>query len=82
MSNVPYKWLFDRYLYKRIVQESYKELSNLPSETAAGSPIYASKHEVFIRKAIAKIQPYIIQRDPYRSHPRTNYINWARILAS
>ena len=27
-----------------------------------------------------KIKPYIIKRDPYRSHPRTNYINWTESL--
>ena len=80
MSNVPYKWLLDRYLYKKIAQECYQELSNLPSETAAGAPFYASHREVLMRKAIAKIKPYIIKRDPYRSHPRTNYINWTESL--
>ena len=80
MSNVPYKWLLDRYLYKRIIQESYRELSKFPSETGFGSPFYASKNEVFIRRAIAKVKPYFVRRDPYRSHPRTNYINWTESL--
>jgi hypothetical protein len=80
MSNVPYKWLCDRYLYRSIVRESYKELSNLPSETGAGSSINASKLEILIGKAIAKIQPYIIRRDAFRSHPRTNYVNWTESL--
>ena len=80
MSNVPYKWLLGRHLYKKVIQESYKELSSLPSETGAGSSFHASKEEVLFRRAIAKIKPYFIRRDPYRSHPRTNYINWTESL--
>ena len=80
MSNVPYKWLPGQYLYQRIIQESYEKLSKLPAQAGAGAPFYASKQEIFIRKAFAKVKPYVIRRDPYFSHPRTNYINWKESL--
>jgi len=40
----------------------------------------ASQFEIYIGKVIAKLQPYIMRRDPYFSHPRTNYINWTESL--
>jgi len=78
--NVPYKWLLDFYLYKRIITECYKELSRLPTRGNAGMPIPASKAMVNFGKVIARIKPYIIRRDLFRSHPRTNYINWTESL--
>jgi len=80
MSNVPYKWLYDKYLYKRIIMECYKELSKLPAKATAGMPLNSSKQKVFFGKAIARIKPYIVRRDPYRSHPRISYINWRESL--
>ena len=80
MNNAPYEWRLQRALYKQIIYESFKELSRLPTETAAGSPFYASKPEVLLRRVIARIQPYIFRYDPYRSHPRTNYLNWTEAL--
>jgi hypothetical protein len=80
MSNVPHKWLMDKYLYKKIISGSYKELSKFPSTATFGMPLSASKGEMEIGKGIAKIKPYIIRRDPYFSHPRTNYINWTEAL--
>ena len=80
MNNVPYKWRLNRVLYKQIIHENFSRLSKFPSETAAGSPFYASRPEVLLRRVIARIQPYILRNDPYRSHPRTNYLNWTEAL--
>lgn len=78
--NVPYKWLREMRLYKRIVIESYKELSALPSRATGGMPLTASKIEIRLGKAIAKIKPHIVPQDPFHSHPRTNYINFTEAL--
>lgn len=80
ISNVPYKWLLGFYLYKKIIQASYPQLSKFPSTATAGMPLFASKRKVVIGKAIAKIKPYFTRSDPYRSHPRTNYVNWQESL--
>ena len=80
MINVPYKWLLNFHLYKKIIAESFKELSKLPSTGNAGMPLLASKNMVLLGKLIARLKPYIFPRDPYRSHPRTNYINWVEAL--
>jgi asparagine synthetase B (glutamine-hydrolysing) len=79
-ANVPYKWRLEQYLYKRIIQEGHKELSKIPYANTAGMSLMASNNEVYLGKAIARIKPYIIRRDPYGSHPRTNYINWTESL--
>jgi hypothetical protein len=79
-SNMPYQWLLGLHLYKRVIQESYPELSKLPSTATAGMSLFASKKLVYVGKAIAKVKPYILRRDVYRSHPRTNYINWREAL--
>jgi hypothetical protein len=42
--------------------------------------IRASSQEIFIGRIISKIKPYIVRRDKYLSHPRTNYINWTESL--
>jgi hypothetical protein len=80
ISNVPYKWLFRRYIYKKIILESCKELSRLPSNAAAGMPLSASKYEIFLGRIIARVKPYIASKDPYHSPPRTNYVNWTECL--
>jgi asparagine synthetase B (glutamine-hydrolysing) len=80
MINVPYKWLLDFYLYKRIITESYKELSRLPARGNAGMPIPAPKAVIVLGKVIQRIKPYIIRRDQFYSDPRTNYINWTASL--
>jgi hypothetical protein len=80
MSCVPYQWLLDLDLYRKIIMECYNKLSILPIPDAAGGPFYASKQEVFVRRIFSKIKPYLVQKDPYRSHPRTNYINWTESL--
>jgi asparagine synthetase B (glutamine-hydrolysing) len=80
ISNSPHKMRMGQYLYKSVLQASYKELSELPFANTAGMSLFASKIEVDIGKVIAIIKPYIIRRDPYFSHPRTNYINWTEAL--
>lgn len=80
MLNAPYTLLLEQYLYKSILRESYKSLANFPSESGAGMRFYASKPEMILGKIISKIKPYIARKDPYLSHPRTNYINWAESL--
>lgn len=80
ISNVPYKWLLGFYLYKKIIQASYPQLSKFPSTATAGMSLCASKRTVLVGKAIAKIKPYFTRSDPYFSHPRTNYINWGETL--
>jgi hypothetical protein len=82
MANVPYKWLLNKYLYKEIIKRSYRELSKLgTTEHSAGMSLFhSSKHEIFLGKVIARIKPYIAPGDSYRSHPRTNYINWTESL--
>jgi hypothetical protein len=79
-SNVPYKWRLEQHLYKRIIQETHKELSKIPYTNTAGMSLMATNQEVYLGKAIARIKPHIIRRDPYSSHPRTNYINWTEGL--
>jgi hypothetical protein len=72
--------LIDRYLYRRIIHEGYGDLAKIPTTASAGRPVKVSPVEIYFGKAIAKIQPYIVRRDPYFSHPRTNYINWTESL--
>lgn len=79
-SRIPFKWLFDRRLMKKIVHTAYGELSKFPTTGTAGMRVDASLPEIYLGKAIAKIRPYIQRRDPYFSHPRTNYINWGEAL--
>jgi hypothetical protein len=80
ISNVPCQWFQDKHLYKRVIRESFQELWKLPSGSTFGRPISASKFEIFLGRVIAKLKPYIVPKDPYRSHPRTNYINWTESL--
>jgi hypothetical protein len=80
MSNVPYKWLQGQYLYKRIIIESYRKLSRLPSRTMAGMPLDASKYRVFVGKALRKVKPLFVQQRSYRLDPRTNYLNFSDSL--
>ncbi|MBL8062680.1 MAG: 7-cyano-7-deazaguanine synthase [Anaerolineales bacterium] len=80
ISNAPYKWLFGLYLYRRVIQDSYPRLSKFPSTATAGMSLFASKGSILVGKAIAKIKPYLMRSDVYRSHPRTNYINWTEAL--
>ena len=78
--SIPYKWLFLQYLYRMIIDTGFKELAKFSTSSSFGMPVRASIHEMYLGKAIAKIKPYITQKDPYRSHPRTNYINWTESL--
>jgi hypothetical protein len=82
MSNVPYKWLLEKHLYKEIIKKGYKELAKLgTTEESAGMSLFHNSHfEIFIGKIISRIKPYIAPGDPYHSHPRTNYINWSESL--
>jgi hypothetical protein len=81
IANIPYKWLLDKYLYMKIIRKGYNELSKLgTTDTAGMSLFHNSKYEMFLGKAIAKLKPYFVSGDPYRSHPRTNYINWTESL--
>ncbi len=80
MANVPYKWLTRKYLYRKIITKNYQALSELPAKVSYGLPLNSSKRMVYLGKAIARIKPYIIQQDPYHSHPRTNYVNWTESL--
>jgi asparagine synthetase B (glutamine-hydrolysing) len=80
ISNVPYQWLLGFHLYKRIIALGYPELAGFPVAGNAGMPLLASRSMVLVGKAIGRIQPYIARRDAFRSHPRTNYINWAESL--
>ena len=50
------------------------------SSASFGMSVRASIYEIYLGKVIARLKPYIYRRDPYRSHPRTNYINWAESL--
>lgn len=79
ISSIPYKWLPDLYLYRKIIQKCYKMLSKIPSTTTNGMSLFASNYD-FIGRSIARIKPYVIRRDPYHSHPRTNYVNWSESL--
>lgn len=76
----PWKWLYREYLFKRIISECYKELFKLPVRNNAGLPLWCSKNRFILNKAIAKVKPKIIRKDPYGSHPRTNYINFTESL--
>lgn len=81
MANVPYKWLLDKYLYKEIIKRGYRELARFSSKTTAGrSFLQASQYEIIFGRVVAKLKPYITSTDPYRSHPRTNYVNWGETL--
>jgi asparagine synthetase B (glutamine-hydrolysing) len=80
ITSVPYKWLRGYYLYKKIIIESYEGLSKLPSRATAGMPLRASKKEILLGKAAARVIPYIVRRDPFCSNPRTNYINFTDSL--
>jgi asparagine synthetase B (glutamine-hydrolysing) len=82
MANVPYKWLLEKHLYKEIIKKSYKELSKFGTteESAGMSLFHSSKYEIILGKVISRMKPYIVSGDPYRSHPRTNYINWTESL--
>ena len=80
MTNAPYKLRLDQHLYRRIIQESYQKLWNLTSTSTYGRSLSASKFEILVGKAIARIKPLVAPQDPYRSHPRTNYINWTESL--
>ncbi len=79
--SVPDKWLFGQYLYMKIIQKGFKELSKLGTTATAGRSLFnSSKHEIFLGKVIARVKPYVAPGDSYRSHPRTNYINWTESL--
>ena len=80
MVNVPYKWLLGFHLYKRIIIESYRDLSKLPSTTNAGLPLTIPPKMVHLGTLLARIRPYVNRRDQFRSHPRTNYINFTEAL--
>jgi len=78
--NIPYKWLYVKYLYRRIIHAAYRELAKFPTSASAGMPAHTSVYNYHLGRVLAKIQPYILWRDPYFSHPRTNYINWTASL--
>ena len=78
--NIPYKWLIGKHLYKEIIHAGFKELAKFPTSASFGMSVRASIYEIYLGKVIARLKPYIYRRDPYRSHPRTNYINWAESL--
>jgi len=78
--SVPYEMLVGQYLYRRIIQAGFNRLAKFPVTTTAGMSLMASRYEIYLGRAIAKIQPYVVQRDQYFSHPRTNYINWTEAL--
>jgi len=80
ISNVPHKWQIGEYLYKRIIHESYPFMWKIPTRNNAGMSLFASKYEKYLGKAIARIKPYIIKKDPFFSHPRINYVNWTESL--
>jgi hypothetical protein len=80
MVNVPYQWLLGFHLYIRIIMKAYKELASLPCTTKAGLPVGTGPNMVHLGTLIGRIQPYLRKRDPYRSHPRTNYINFTEAL--
>ncbi|MBI5953965.1 MAG: hypothetical protein HY865_20105 [Chloroflexi bacterium] len=81
MINVPHKWLFDKYLYKKIIKKGYERLSKFPSTATAGMPFGpASKSEIFFGRAAAKLKTCLAPKDVHHSHPRTNYINWTESL--
>jgi hypothetical protein len=79
-SSIPNKWAYDRSLHKRIIHDGYADIAKFPTTASAGRSVVASQFEIYLGKAIAKLQPYIMRRDPYFSHPRTNYINWTESL--
>ncbi|MBI5953966.1 MAG: hypothetical protein HY865_20110 [Chloroflexi bacterium] len=82
MGNAPYKWLLDKHLYKEIIKKAYRDLAKLgTTEYSAGMSLFhSSKLEIFLGKVISRLKPYVMSGDPYRSHPRTNYINWTESL--
>jgi hypothetical protein len=81
ITKVPYKWLIDKYLYMKIIRKGYNELSKFgTTDTAGMSLFHNSRYEVFLGKAIARLKPYMSFGNSYRSHPRTNYINWTETL--
>ena len=82
MGNAPYKSLLDKHLYKEIIKKAYKDLAKLgTTEYSAGMSLFHdSKFEIFLGKVISRLKPYVMPGDPYRSHPRTNYINWTESL--
>ncbi|MBI5953964.1 MAG: hypothetical protein HY865_20100 [Chloroflexi bacterium] len=80
MLNAPYKLALDQYLYRKVIQECYADLWKMRSASAYGMPSSAGKYEMFFGKVIARLKPLFDSSDPYRSHPRTNYINWTESL--
>lgn len=78
--NVPYKWLLDFYIYRKVIKKCYAELSALPCKAAAGMPLSASKTEILFGKAIAKLKRYMACQDASYKNPRTNYINFKEAL--
>ena len=78
--SVPYQMLIHQHLYKRILQAGFSTLAKFPVTGTAGMSVTASRYEIDLGRAIARIQPYILRRDKYLSHPRTNYINWPEAL--
>ena len=81
ISNVPYRWLLGKQMYKHILMEGYRELYRLPATSNYGLPLASSKTKVFLSRVKTRVRTDI-QRffNKGASHPRTNYINWAESL--
>lgn len=78
--NVPYRWLYKESMYKKVLLKSFPKMYRLPVRNNAGLPLSASRARFFISKGLAKIKPHLFPKDPFRSHPRTNYINFTESL--
>lgn len=78
--STPYHLLRKEETYGKIVVASSPELFTLPVKNRAGLPLSSSKFMFLLSKAIARVLPRIVRKDPYGSHPRTNYINFCESL--
>jgi hypothetical protein len=78
----PYGLLVNKHLYKEIIKEGYRDLAKIgTTDYSAGMSLFHdSKFEILLGKMVSRMKPYIGPSDPYRSHPRTNYVNWAESL--
>jgi hypothetical protein len=78
--NVPYPLLLGEGMYKKVLLSRFPDLYRLPVRNNAGLPLTAGRAWFFLSKAYAKLKPRLFPKDPYRSHPRTNYINFTESM--
>jgi hypothetical protein len=81
ISNVPYRWLLDKVLYKQVLLSAYADLFSLPTSSYYGVPLKASKSQVYFKR----VKTWMSTRagrvwNFYPTHPRTNYLDFGEAI--